>query len=128
MLTTVLTGIYLTATAWGAVPWVIVAIASVVLLIAMVMTRTRPRVAALGRALAAEKGTLSRNFQALANHPLLEVSLKTRIVITLGTVFLMTVKPGLGGSLLSIAIAIVTGLSSALHMPAHRHAKKEMTE
>ncbi len=128
MIATVLTGIYLTARAWGAVPWIIIALAAVVLLIAMVTTLTRPRVAALGKALATEKGTLSETFHGLANHPLLEISLKTRVAVALGIVFLMTVKPGLVGSLLTMAVAIVIGVVSALHIPFNQRAQEEGTD
>src|SRR5512138_127610 len=70
MLLTVITGIYMTVTAWRGVPWTMVALVSVILLITLVLTLTRPRVAALGQALAVERGTLSRNFYNLANEPL----------------------------------------------------------
>jgi hypothetical protein len=126
MLISLITGIYMTVTAWRAVPWTIVALASVVLLIALVLTLTRPRVAALGQALAAERGTLSQNFYNLAHHPLLEISLKTRVTIALGIVFLMTAKPGLGGSLLTMVVAAAIGLASAMYMPRHERAQKEL--
>ena len=78
----------------------------------------------MGRA--AERGTLSQNFYTLANHPLLEISLKTRVSIALVIVFLMAVKPGLGGSLLTMALAVVTGLAWAMYMPLREQTPKEL--
>lgn len=126
MLISLITGIYMTVTVWRQVAWTIVALASVVLLIVLAITLTRPRIAALGKALATEKGMLSQNLQRLANHRHLEISLKTRVAVTLGIVFLMTVKPGLGGSLLSMAIAVVTGLAWAMYMPLRKRAQREL--
>lgn len=61
MLISLITGIYMTVTVWRQVAWAIVALASVVLLIVLAITLTRPRIAALGKALATEKGMLSQN-------------------------------------------------------------------
>lgn len=124
MLAAVITGIYLTVTAWRGVPWTMVALVSVVLLIALVILLTRPRVAALEQALHVERGKLSPYFYNLANHLLLEISLKVRVSITLGIVFLMTVKPDLGGSLITMVVAVVIGLAWALYVPLR--AQKEL--
>lgn len=124
-LTMLVTGIYMTVTAWRGVAWTKVALMSVVLLMALGMILTRPRLAALGQALAGEKATLSYHFHALAHHPLLAISLQTRITIALGIVFLMTVKPGLGGSLLTIIVAAVIGLGLSLYLPARAREQKE---
>ncbi|MDI6694235.1 MAG: hypothetical protein QME21_04255 [Anaerolineales bacterium] len=121
MLTIVIAGFYLMAAAWGGVAWLIVALGAVVLLMALLYTLTRPRMAAIGRAMTAEKGPVSYTLQNLANDPLLWISIQTRVAIALGIVFLMTVKPGLGGSLLTIGIAIV--LSLALSLPMMRRKR-----
>ncbi len=117
MATTVITGIYFMLTGWGSAAWIIVTIGSLVLVIALSLALTRPRMAAVGRALAKEKGPLSHNFHSLADHVLLWVSLQSRVAIALGIVFLKIAKPDLGGSLLTIGVAIVLGLASALPMP-----------
>jgi hypothetical protein len=60
--------------------------------------------------------------------PLLWASIQIRVAIALGIVFLMTVKPGLGGALLTIGVAIVLGLASALPGWGHvrlQQARKE---
>jgi hypothetical protein len=114
MLTAVITGLYMWVAYWGGVAWIIVTVGSLVLVIVLAQALTTPRMAAVGQALATEKGLLSKTFHSLANHPLLSISLQTRAAIALGIVFLKVVKPDLGGSLLTIGVAIVLGLASAL--------------
>ena len=116
MLTTVITGIYMIVTYWGDNPWIIVTMGSLILVIALAQVLTAPRMAAIGRALAAEKGSVSQTFHKLANDPILWISIQTRVAIVLGIVFLKIAKPDLGGSLLTIGVAIVLGIASALPM------------
>ena len=89
---------------------------ALVLVIALSVALTAPRMAAIGRALAAEKAPLSQTFHSLANHPLLWISIQTRVAIALGIVFLKIAKPDWGGSLITIGIAIVLGAASVLPM------------
>ncbi len=114
MLTTVISGFYMMVTGWGGEAWIIVTVGSLVLVIVLAQVVTAPRMAAIGQALATEKGPLSQTFYSLANHPLLWISIQTRVAIALGIVFLKTAQPDLGGSLLTIGVAIVLGLASAL--------------
>ena len=100
-----------------AAAWIIAAMGSLVLVIALAQVVTAPRMMAIGRALATEKVPLSQIFYSLANHPLLWISIQTRVAIALGIVFLKTAKPDLGGSLITIGVAIILGLASALPMP-----------
>lgn len=124
MLATVITGIYIVVTDWGGEAWISVTVGSLVLVIALAQVLTAPRMAAVGRTLATEKGTFSKTFHSLANHPLLSISIQTRVAIALGIVFLKIVKPDLGGSLLTIGVAIVLGLASALSMPRRERARE----
>ncbi len=124
MLTTVITGIYMMLTVWGSAAWIIVTLGSLVLVIALSLALSGPRMVAIGRALATEKGPLSMTFHRLANHPLLWISIRTRVAIALGIVFLKTARPDLGGSLLTIAVAILLGLAPALRMPRRERAQE----
>lgn len=124
MLTILVSGFYMMATVWGGVAWIIVTLGALVLVIVLSVALTGPRMAAIGRALATEKGPVSKTFHSLANHPLLWISIQTRVAIALGIVFLKTVKPDLGGSLLTIGVAIVLGLASALPMPRRERAQE----
>ena len=72
------------------------------------------RMAAIRSAVAAESGLLSPALRQRLGDPLLWTSIQVRVAIALGIVFLLTVKPGLGGALLTIGLAVVLGLASAL--------------
>jgi len=122
--TTVITGIYMMLTDTGLVPWLYVSIWALVLVILLSVVLTAPRMMAVGQAMAMGKGTLSSTFYSLANHPLLRVSIQTRIALALGIVFLKITKPELVGSLLAIGIAILLGLASTLQLTRGEQAVK----
>ena len=124
MLTAFISGIYMMATDWGGVSWIYVTLGALVLVIILVVTLTSPRMAAIGWALASEKAPPSQTFHSLANHPLLWISIQTRATIALGIVFLKTAKPGLAGSLITIGVAIVLGIASALPIPRRERASE----
>lgn len=112
MLTTVLTGIYMMMTVWGGVAWVTVSIGALVLVIALAQALTALRMTAIGRA--CMTASTPQTFHSLASDSLLWISIQTRIAIILGIVFLKTAKPDWGGSLVTIGVAIVLGIASAL--------------
>jgi hypothetical protein len=84
---------------------------------------TAPRMIVIGRALTAEKGLVSPALQKLVNDPTLWISIQTRAALVLGIIFLKIATPGLGGSLLTIVVAIVIGIASAL--PAFRSVRAQ---
>jgi hypothetical protein len=122
MLAVVISGVYLMATAWEPVLWLIVTVGALVVVIVLSLALSGPPMAAIGRALATEHGAVSQTFHRLANHPLLWISIQTRVAITLGIVLLKISRPDLSGSLLIIGVAIVLGLASALPMPRRERA------
>ena len=124
MLTLLAAGFYMMAIAWGGVAWIIVTLGVIVLMIILGMAITGRRMAAIGRMVNAERGPLSSDLQSLLYDPVLWISMQTRVAMALGIVFLMTVKPGLGGSLLTIGVAIVLGLASALPMPRRERTQE----
>src|SRR5512136_685028 len=124
MLTTVITGIFMMMTVWDGEAWIIVTVGSLVLMIALAQVVTAPRMMAIGRALASEKAPLSQTFHSLANNPLLWISIQTRVAIALGIIFLKIAKPDLAGSLITIGVAIVLGLASALTMPRRERVQE----
>jgi len=128
MLTLLAAGFYMMATVWGGVAWLIVALGALVVLVVLAMALSRPRMAAIGRALTAENGPVSASLHDLLHHPLLWISLQTRVAIALGIVFLMTLKPDLSGSLLAIVIAAILGLASALAMLRRERAQAESNQ
>lgn len=118
-----LAGFYMTATVWRGVAWIAVALGALILLAVLAAVLSRPRMAAIGRAVATENGLLSASLYQQLHHPLLWVSIQTRVAIALGIVYLMTVKPDLNGSLLTISVAAVLGLVSALPALAANRAR-----
>jgi hypothetical protein len=124
MLTAVITGFYMMLTAWGGAAWLLVTLGALVLVIALSLVLSGPRMVAIGKALAMGKGALTPTYYGLANHPLLWISIQTRVAIALGIVFLKVAKPDWAGSLLTIGVAIVLGVASALYMPGREHARE----
>jgi len=116
MLTTVVTGIYMVLTVWGWVPWILVVLGALILESVIFVVLSRPRMTAIEQTLTTEKQSVSQTFQHLVNHPILWISMQTRVAIILGIILLKFTKPDLGGSLLTIGAAIVLGLASALPM------------
>lgn len=121
-------GFYMMAVAQIGAAWLIVAFWMVVLLIALTLALTSPRMAAIGRAMkaeAVENGPVSPTLYHVVHHPLLWISIQTRVAIALGIVFLMTVKPDLSGALLTVGIAVVLGLAAALPLRGRERPQEE---
>jgi len=114
MFSTVITGFYMVLAALGWIPWILVVIGALVLVIVLTRILTAPRMASIGRALASEKESVSQTFHKLVTDPMLWISIQTRVAIVLGIIFLKIAKPDLSGSLLTVAAAIVLGITSAL--------------
>jgi len=57
-----------------------------------------------------ESGPLSPASRIRLRDPILWVSVQARIALALGIVFLMSVKPGLIGSLTTIGVSLIAGL------------------
>jgi len=91
-----------------------VSLVAFVLEIVIVTALTSPRLRTLGKALATSREAGFQDLHALANHALLLVSIQSRLIIGLGIVFLMTVKPGLVGSLVTLGLAIAIGIAASL--------------
>jgi hypothetical protein len=109
-----LPGFYMTATVWGGVAWIGVAFAAMFLIPIVGAVITGRRMAAIGPAVAAERGSISPALGRRLGDPLLWSSIQVRVAIALGIIFLMTVKPGLGEALLTLGVAVVVGIVSTL--------------
>ncbi|HZD58699.1 MAG TPA: hypothetical protein VE136_18350 [Anaerolineales bacterium] len=107
-------GFYMAATAWRATEWIPTALGAVVLLVVLGAAITGRRMGTIGQSVAAESGPISSTLRQRLDDPLLWASLRIRTAIALGIVFLMTVKPDLLGSLLTIGVAVVLGLALSL--------------
>ena len=125
MVVVILTGLYMMVTGDGPTPWLYTTLGAIILLIALTGA-SGTRMAAVGRSLSRETAPLSDSFHGIVNHPLLTISLYTRIAIILGIVFLKTTQPGWTGSLVTIGVAIaigaVSGLSQSRRVQVHAEA------
>ncbi len=115
-----LSGFYLMATEWGWTAWIGVALVGMGVLAALGALNGVP-LAALGRELTTHQGTLAVPVRQRLQNPRFVASIQTRVALVLGIVFLMTVKPDLGGSLLTIGLAVVLGLVASV--PAWRRER-----
>ena len=106
-------GLYMMATSWGWVIWIAVALAAWGL-IAVVGAVNGARLLALERKLARESGGLATALVAQLRDPFFPTSWTTRVGMALGVVFLMTVKPGAAGSVITIAVAVAAGVVASL--------------
>ena len=125
MLTLLASGIAMMVIAQLGGAWMIVAFWALVLLALLAATLSFRRMAAIARAASAEDGPLSPTLRRLLHHPLLWVAIQIRVAIALGIVFLMTVKPELGGALLTIGVAVILGFATALPIRSAGRAHQE---
>jgi hypothetical protein len=121
MLTLLAAGFYMMAISWGAVAWIMVTLGAIAVMIPP-MVLTRRRMMAIGRAVGTERGPVSPALSQLLHDSMLTISMQTRVAIGLGIVFLMTVKPGWAGSLLTITLAIILCLGPIHAPPQEGHA------
>lgn len=122
MIVVLLSGIYMARIAWRGAPWIGVTLGALVLIIAIGVVITRPRMRAIAEAMGGES---ARSASALRD-PMLMLSLDVRAALTVGILFLMTVKPELRQSLLAIASAAIVGVLAAVPlMRTQRRARLE---
>jgi hypothetical protein len=123
MLTLFGSGIYMVVTVWGGIAWIVISLGSLVVLGVIATHLIRGRMAAIRHDITSETGTLSPALYDSLHHPALWIAIQIRVAVALGIVFLMTVKPDLIGSLLTIGIAAVLGLVSALPSASREQAQ-----
>jgi len=124
MLLILIAGFYMTFAAWGGADWISVAFGAMILQGVLAGVLTSPRMRAIQKAIANESGPITPALDALLHHPLLSVSMLARVGIALGIIFLMTVKPALMGSLITIAVGLVVGLALAAFTMGSRRAQE----
>lgn len=109
-------GFYMALTAWSLqTSWILVALISLILMVSLGAALIEPRRRAIDRlAREAPDGPLPKSLELRTRDPILLTALQTVTALLLGTVFLMTTKPALLGSLIVMAVAMVLGVSSSL--------------
>ena len=103
-------GLYMTATSWGWVAWIVVALVSWVG-IAVLGAVNGIRIVALERSNALVTGI---------RNPLFLVSWTARLGIAIGVIFLMTVKPGVIAAVVAILFAAAAGAALGVGLSKRR--------
>jgi hypothetical protein len=111
MLTAVASGVWMAAVAWSPEPWMPSALGAVIAMavIGGIVTNRRVRQLRAAAAAGGSRADLARRISMSA----LAASLRVRFALGVGVLALMTLKPGLAGSLLLMAAAAVGGLLGA---------------
>lgn len=126
MAATVISGFYMMAVARMHVAWLVVAFAALIVLAVLAVTVTQRRVAVIWRSMEeATNEAISAPLHQLLRQPLLWIVTQIRVTLALGIVFLMTLKPDLMGSLLTIGIAVSLGLVLARFTLGSEQARDE---
>jgi hypothetical protein len=115
------TGLYMMATTWGTRGWILVALASLVLLAIVGAFGTGMRMARIGPTLGRAQGPLPDELRGTLRDPILLTSLWVRSAIVLGIALLMTVKPTGLASLVIIVLAVGIGLLAGQLTGRSRH-------
>jgi hypothetical protein len=102
-------GIYMAATNWAGARWPWIGLIAMALLPAL-GAPSGIRLARIQRALAAESGPLGAAVQQELRDPFLQLSVRVRVAVLLGIVYLMTTKPDVAGAATAIAAAAAMGV------------------
>ncbi|HEX6536479.1 MAG TPA: hypothetical protein VF041_17945 [Gemmatimonadaceae bacterium] len=108
MLVALVTGLWMMGVRWGLRPWMVAALAALVLIVVVGIVVARRAVPPLTAALGRESDPLAGSVRVTSG-PLV-ASLQFRVAMGIAILALMTVKPGGLGSLAIMAAAVVTGL------------------
>jgi hypothetical protein len=112
-----LAGIYMTVTAWGwSTPWIDISLAALIGQGAIGGALISRRLKAIHTGVAATEtptGAFPSELKVQITNPVLRIAAQINVFTGLGVVFLMTTKPGLGGSLITLAVALLLGIVAA---------------
>jgi hypothetical protein len=107
-------GIYLSATRWGAQGWILVALGGMVVIGVLGGAIGGRRISAIMQALPTESGPVSTTLRGRLHDSALSISLWVRTALLLGIVFLMSTRPSWGGSLAAMGAALGLGIAAAI--------------
>lgn len=103
-------GLYMMATTWGPQGWILVALASLVVIAILGGALTGVRMARIGPAVFRASGPLPSDTVRMLRDQVLVISSRIRIALMVGILFLMSVKPSLVLSIVAVAVAAGLGL------------------
>jgi predicted integral membrane protein DUF2269 len=106
-------GVYMALSAWNLMtPWIVVSLAAMALMLALGMGVTTRRLRAIQRTASvvqAPADGIPAGLWRQIHDPVVWIATLLAASTAVGVVFLMTTKPGLGGSLLVMGVALVLG-------------------
>ena len=114
MVAILVSGFYMMAVARMGASWLMVAFVSLILIGLFAGIATGRPMKKIQASLDTNPEEISLSLFRLLRQPLLWIVMQTRVGALLGVVFLMTAKPDLFGSLLTMGIAVMLGFASAL--------------
>ncbi len=111
-----LPGIYMVEDVWGwDTPWMSVGLTMYLLMLPLALAINLRRLLALHRATSsAPDGLVPASLDRQRRDPILWTSVQVMTAVDIGIVVLMVTKPGLGGSLTTIGIALAVGIAVSL--------------
>jgi len=118
-----ITGIYLAAVKWGWTPWIIVSFLLWIFLTVQGSAITGRKVNKFGKSLESASDISSSDLTNRIGKLKLMGLLQSRLVIALGAVFIMTVKPDLIGAIVVVIVAIILGVVPMFSKPKIDAAK-----
>jgi hypothetical protein len=107
-------GIYMSATRWGPQGWIIVGLAGMVVIAVLGAALSGRRVGPIAGALQAGNGPISTALGRRLHDPVLTLSLRLRVALFLGIIFLVSIRPSMAGALAAMGTAVMVGLAVAL--------------
>ena len=110
-------GLYMAGTRWGGAGWVAVGLLALVLIGAL-GAYNGIRLDRIRKSLVAPTGQLSAELRERIRHSSFVLSIHVRAAVLLGVVFIMTAKPDLNASLVTLVLSVLVGMASAV--PAWR--------
>ena len=105
-----ITGMYMASTKLGWTPWIIVSLLLWLFVIFYGSLVTGKKIAKLGKLLHSDSVTTMAELQEQLNKLRLMNFLQSELAVGLGTIFIMTVKPDMVGSIGVVIVAIILGI------------------
>ena len=101
-------GIYMMAVVWKNASWIIIAFIGMILLAIIGGAVTGRKMKAINK-IVSDENNVSGELRSLLNNNSLILSLKIRTAVFLGIIYLMTVKPSLTGSIVTLIVSVFLG-------------------
>lgn len=106
----ILTGLHLARTSWGRNAWIALGLLGILAMAGLGRGLTRSRLRAIAQAVpSGGDHPIPAAIRQRLGDPVLRASIALRLALGLGIVFLMSVKPGTVGALVTVFVALLVG-------------------